>query len=164
MQFILEPSLQVPPTSSTDQKGTRPSSKQSTKPATSYAIAAPAGVPLSANSRVTSTSEGGASGKSYAILLQTLVEAWCNANYPFMRALHVWHLELPDEEIVALVSRCAKATGPVHAMISLRRLCSWSLLSESTLCIWRLLTETYRRGVFPDWLSEKYIIMYIRCD
>lgn len=97
-KFILEPSLSVPAAASADP----PPSRQPTKPAASYPIAAPAGVPMSANSRIASTTEGGAPGRRYPILVQTLVEAWCNANYKFMRALHVWHLELPDEEVVAL--------------------------------------------------------------
>ena len=107
LQFILEPSLHVPPALSGDQKGARPSSKQSSKAAATHIITVPVGAPLSANSRITSTIENGASGRNHAILVQTLVEAWADANYRFMRALHIWHLNLPDEEMVALVSQGA---------------------------------------------------------
>eukprot|EP00731_Ephydatia_muelleri_P030166 Em0021g689a len=154
-KFILEPCLSVPAAASTDQKDTPPPSKQLAKPAASYPMAVPVGVPMSANSRIASATEGGATGRRYPILVQTLVEAWCNANYKFMRALHVWHLELPDEEIVslALFMESPLGTNLVHLEIINGNISPWgfSRLAKSLkTCHLTNLHLDYNRELYLD--------------
>lgn len=94
LQFILEPFQSV---SQPRQKA------ESAKPKTPSTGAKRA----TAGPTTTQVPTASATSKSppLPVLLPPLTETWLEVKYSFTRCLHIWHMELTDDSIVALVQK-----------------------------------------------------------